>query len=132
MNGLYSLKKWLLFIISLFLITGCHSIHSPILSSKQNQQCQNQCLAQLQYCKKICKDSCPHCCGLSKFHAIESYGRYSKQARVQGFFPINLLQYYDDPLKCKKTSCDCQADYVLCKQHCAGIISKKLNNKKPC
>jgi hypothetical protein len=134
MNRLYHFKKSavLLFWICGFLFTGCHSIHVPIVKSKQQRQCQNQCLGELQYCRKICKDSCPNCCGLSKFHAMESFRRYANQADVQGFFPINLLQYYDDPLKCKKTSCDCQADYILCKQHCAGIITKKLNNTKPC
>lgn len=116
----------------LITLSGCHHAHPHLLPSTSQKSCYNQCLGELQYCKKICKDSCPTCCGLSKFHAIESYGRYAKQSRVQGFFPINLLQYYDDPLKCKKNSCDCQADYVLCKQHCAGIITKRLNNKKPC
>lgn len=115
------------------LILCCLSFSSCLhLIHHVSTSCEKQCLGEFQYCKKICKDSCPDCCGKSKFHAIQSYSRYVKQCKIQGFFPINLLQYYDDPLKCKKNSCDCQADYVLCRQHCTGMITKKLNNNKDC
>jgi hypothetical protein len=114
------------------ILTGCNHDQPHLFQSSSQKACIKQCYGELHYCKKICKDSCPNCCSSSKLHATESYGRYARQSKVQGFFPINLLQYYDDPLKCKKTSCNCQADYVLCKQHCAGIITKRLNNKKPC
>ena len=119
--------RFLMVLFCLFGLTGCLH-HIEHVSSA----CEQQCLSEFQYCKKICRDSCPQCCGVSKFHARESYHRYAQQSHVQGFFPINLLQYYDDPLKCMKNSCDCQADYVLCKENCSGIITKKLNNKKDC
>ena len=130
---LIMLKKLWLGILSCLILTAC--THKPLIFVEPFQKqdaCFDLCISQLQYCKKVCKDSCPECCGMSKFHATESYHRYVKQSHVQGFFPINLLQYYDDPLKCKKNSCDCQADYVLCKQQCTGIITKKLNHKKEC
>lgn len=119
--------RFLMVLVCFFGLSGClHHIKHV------SNSCEKQCLSEFQYCKKICRDSCPQCCGVSKFHAIESYHRFVRQSQVQGFFPINLLQYYDDPLKCKKNSCDCQADYVLCKENCSGIITKKLNNKNDC
>lgn len=119
--------RFLMLVLCIFGLSAClHHVQHV------SNDCQKQCLREFQFCKKTCRDSCPECCGVSKFHAIESYHRYARQSKVQGFFPINLLQYYDDPLKCKKNSCDCQADYVLCNEHCSGIITKKLNNNKDC
>jgi hypothetical protein len=129
---LVNLKKILTLLLCSLILTACVHHQAIIQKIHPNQSCLNQCLQEFSYCKKICTDSCPECCGVSKFHALESYHRYVRQSHVQGFFPINLLQSYDDPLKCKKNSCECQADYVLCKQHCTGIITKKLNHKKQC
>lgn len=111
----------------IFLIAGCQLKHI-----EQTKSCHQACYQTFEQCKPLCQDSCSNCCGKSYSRAVQSYKRYVHEKNITGDPSINLLQSFDDPLKCNKNSCNCQADYILCKQVCEGQITKRLKTYKPC
>ena len=96
------------------------------------QACDQSCAQSFQQCQTVCHDSCPKCCEKKHSTANNAYRRYVNEKNITGDPAINLLQSFDDPLKCNKNSCNCQADYILCKQSCKGRIDKRLKTFKPC
>lgn len=112
------------------LLVGCHAL--KIEPEEKVKQCLTQCLMDFQYCQKICFNNCSQCCGINHGQATEKYARYENQMQIEGKPAIHWLQYYDDQLKCNKNSCDCQSDYLLCKQHCTGKYIRRLKVYKYC
>jgi|LauGreDrversion4_2_1035121.scaffolds.fasta_scaffold42447_2 hypothetical protein len=124
-----SLRYIIILFLPLFLIACKIPIYEP---SIQQKQCVGNCLQQFQYCQNICTDNCPHCCIESSLRANESYQRYLRQSKIDGKTAIQKLQSFDDPLKCNKNSCNCQADLILCKQTCLGKVYKSLKTYNFC
>jgi hypothetical protein len=120
------IRKYISLILIIFL-TGCQFEHLQEVNT-----CQSSCRATYEQCRPLCQDSCPNCCGNSYSKAKHSYQRYVHEKDITGDPSINLLQSFDDHLKCNKNSCNCQADYILCKQACEGQITKRLKTFKPC
>lgn len=121
-----NIYSWFILFIAMFctLLVGCKTL--KVEPNEKVKQCLNQCTVDYQYCQKICFNNCSHCCGNTKAHAAEQYSRYLNQMKVQGQPAIHWLQYYDDQLKCNKNSCNCQAEQLLCKQHCTGKYIRRL------
>ena len=122
--------RCILLLCLIFIFTGCKAtIYGP---NPEQKQCITNCLNDFQYCQHLCIDDCSHCCVESSSRAYQSYHRYLKQSKIDGKSPIQKLQSFDDPLKCNKNSCNCQADLLLCKQACLGKVHKSLKTYKFC
>jgi hypothetical protein len=116
-----------IFFLFIILLSGCQ-----LKQINAQKSCHTSCLKAYEYCRPLCKDSCPNCCGKSYSRALSAYHHYVNEKNITGDPSINLLQSFDDHLKCNKNSCNCQADYILCKQACEGKITKRLKTFKPC
>jgi hypothetical protein len=116
------------------LLLACSSQHLKHLfgPTPEQKQCITQCTFELQQCQKICFKNCTNCCASSQLRAKDFFSRYQNQSKIQGQIAFSSLKSFDDPLKCNKNSCDCQADYLLCKQNCLDKIQKRLKIYKFC
>jgi hypothetical protein len=126
--------KHKLFILLVSLLTLCVSSCKTALVGPNpiQKQCIQACVADFNYCRKICVKDCFHCCAHESVKARTSLSRYVRQCRIEGKVPLSRLQSFSDPLKCNKNSCNCQDDLVLCKQTCLGKVYKSLKPYKFC
>ncbi|MCC5791120.1 MAG: acyltransferase [Legionellaceae bacterium] len=124
---------WL--IISLTLLSAC--THRHVTSGKPPEkdtraQCLWQCERHFNACQQTCQNSCPKCQKTANKKASNSYDDYRNQLKVTGGYDIRQLNSYRDPLQCRKTSCNCPADLVVCRQSCKGTIYKTLRKAPFC
>ena len=125
------IKFFLIFILSL-LMSAC-VIHRPLtMNTPQFKSCIASCQTRLATCGKLCKNNCPRCKANSRCHTKKHYCKYVHEERVKGGFVARELNSYRDPLKCRKVSCNCQADYSACYQSCGGVIRKQLKVAPTC
>ncbi len=118
-------------LIALFLfIQGCQ--HIPGYVKSPTQQCLIACQHELKTCQNICLGDCSHCCHYTKAQAKSFYQRYLARSRIAGKPAFSSLHSFYDPLQCNKNSCNCQMDFLLCKQKCQGKIQKRLKTYKFC
>lgn len=94
--------------------------------STQTNSCYTQCLKRFESCSTTCKNSCKHCMKTSNEEASARYAQYLHEQVIQGGVVARTLQSYRDQLQCCKTTCDCQTDYLVCKQSCSNVYPKKL------
>lgn len=127
MNRLFLLIVSLLTLTFSACKTSLMGVPNPI-----QKQCIQACVADFNYCQKICVKDCPHCCANESAKSRDSLNRYARQSRIEGKVPLSRLQSFSDPLKCNKNSCNCQDDLVLCKQTCLGKVYKSLKPYKFC
>lgn len=88
--------------------------------------CQQTCEIKASACRQTCRNNCQRCCGSSTQTTIKTYKRYKHEVCVKGDFLTLQLNSFRDPLQCRKTTCDCRADYQVCMQACSGMIYKSL------
>ncbi len=88
--------------------------------------CQSLCEARAQACKQACRNNCRQCCASSTRTTVKNYKRYKNEVCVKGDFLTLQLNSFRDPLQCRKTTCDCRADYQVCMQACSGMVYKSL------
>jgi hypothetical protein len=100
------------------LLTGC--IHKEVKILKVN------CEQRLAQCRRVCINHCSHCVNKSLRSMADNYARYIHEQNTQGKRRIRQLNSYRDPLQCRKVTCNCEADYNMCKQANTGIIHKSL------
>lgn len=114
----------------LFLLTqGCKlAVYTPPLI----RQCMYHCQYELKACQNTCLTDCNHCCQYTKAQAKSFHQRYLARARIEGKPAFSSLHSFYDPLQCNKNSCNCQIDFLLCKQKCQGNIHKRLKIYKYC
>ncbi|MCX7115354.1 MAG: hypothetical protein NTW08_05555 [Gammaproteobacteria bacterium] len=107
----------------LAMLPGCAHHTPPIPLS-----CPDQCVNRLKACGDACQHNCPAC--KKKIQAVTdaNYQRYVLMRRAQGFVVARQRDAYMDPLACTKVSCDCVADYAVCKQRCSGKVNPVLQN----
>ncbi|MDF1646472.1 MAG: hypothetical protein P1U61_05800 [Legionellaceae bacterium] len=113
-------------LLSAFLL-GCS--FSPKEDAKQAQAqraCINQCGIKKTACESRCTDSCKRCERKEHAKMVKDYKTYINEQAVQGKRVALQLQSFRDPLQCRKTSCDCPADYRICVGECRGKIRKYL------
>jgi hypothetical protein len=118
-----------LFITTLILLMVSCSHQKMTIEQKQ---CVNQCTITQQACNKSCTNSCNDCAKDNNCTAVKAYSQYVHQQAVQCQRVARNLQSYRDPLKCRKTTCNCVADFLTCKQNCAGVIHKRLQVSPAC
>ena len=114
----------------LFAIVSCTILHGAL--SIHQAECKVSCKERLVQCSQVCSDSCKRCAISANAGAARNFLRYKHQQEVQGTIVALRLQSYRDPLQCRKSSCDCRADYQVCTQNCKGLIHKRLQVVPPC
>lgn len=102
------------YLLVLFL-SGCGYQHEM----QGLQACQGPCQKQFHECTVRCTDDCKQCADRAHALAVKGYNQYKREACVQGGFIARQLQSYHDPLQCRKTTCNCLADYQTCVQACS-------------
>lgn len=115
--------RLLLCILFLFLYS-CSYHKSTVDSARTVASCKQQCQKNARICDDACVNNCAACNICSKKKASNSYANYLREQCIQGGNIARELNSYCDPLQCRKTTCDCVADYKICIQSCASIIHK--------
>lgn len=113
-----------------FFISGC-SMHQKI-EQQTYRSCEMNCQQQLNHCQKKCTDNCQICELNARKSAAKAYKQYRRERCIEGKTMILRLQSYHDPLQCRKTTCNCPADYQVCVEACRGKIHKRLQVEKTC
>lgn len=115
-----------------FLMAACASRQAMVENAQTFSQCKQACQQQLEICSRVCHNSCSKCSKNACQGTRKRYNRYQHEQCVRGEFVMRELQSYRDPLQCRKNTCDCQADYRVCVQSCAGKIRKRLQVVPAC
>ena len=84
--------------------------------------CVADCKGRLAACSKLCLDNCPQCSWVAGAMAAKKYNRYHCDRFIQGKIIALELNSFRDPLQCRKTTCNCGADYQVCMQACGGVV----------
>ncbi len=108
------------------LMTSCSTYQTFIVHAQNMKNCKLACEERLKQCSQVCRNSCQNCTKLSNAEAAVHFIQYKKQQNIQGQIVALEMKSFQDPLKCRKTTCDCKADFGLCIQSCRGIIRKNL------
>ena len=107
-------------------ISGCQGLKQYALKLQVEEQCKVVCVQHFEYCKQNCIDNCPNCSIASQRKAAKNFKKYTYERKVEGKMVMRELNSYRDPLQCRKVTCDCLADFEICKEGCTGVIKKKL------
>ena len=127
----FSITRIMLYTVTM-LLCACQNplwFFKPLMPTSQ---CEQACEIQARQCQKICLDSCQRCTRGADTRAAKHYALYQHQQIVQGETIALELQSYRDPLQCRKTTCNCGADYSVCRQACGGKIHKRLQVVRAC
>lgn len=107
------------------LLQSCAQPPSPTLPVS----CATKCVQRFQHCAETCYNNCPACKRISSLKTEQDYVRYVRMQRAQGEVVAREFESYRDPLGCMKVTCDCPADYELCKQVCHGRVKAELQDQ---
>jgi hypothetical protein len=110
----------------MLLLISCASRLPFGLTAQDVVKCKAVCQHRMQICGKNCINNCSQCSYDSNQKTLQRYARYVHEQCVKGKKVIRRLKSYQDPLQCRKTTCNCAADYHLCNQSCSGSIHKQL------
>ena len=119
------LLKFLVFSGLIYATVGCVTQAHRYDLHQEIRACQSSCQQRLPPCQVTCRDDAL-CEKQAKLEAQKKYKKYEHGRCVEGKTIIRRLQSYDDPLQCRKMSCDCLADFRMCSEACAGVIHKQL------
>ena|SRR3990167_10714013 len=109
----------------LILMSCTHQL-PPGKTAKDVAQCHTVCKQHHVICQKTCQNNCMQCHAYAGLKTSNRYCHYAHEQCVKGSTMIRQLNSFRDPLQCAKTTCDCSADYQVCKQSCSGFIHKQL------
>ncbi len=113
-------------------LVGCASQKMAVKSANDKMVCKMACQQRLTACNQVCYKNCPTCTKVANASAARHYSQYKQEQCVQGGIIARDLKSYRDPLQCRKTTCNCWADYSVCVQACAGVIHKRLQIAPVC
>ena len=124
--------RFIFIMLSLFL-ASCANHHIIIIKDKADvTACKVLCQHRLVACGQTCHDN-RRLCGISaKATAARAYRQYQHEEFVKGGFIARDLNSYRNLLQCRKTTCNCHADYDVCYQSCTGVIHKSLQVPPAC
>ncbi|MDP1604035.1 MAG: acyltransferase [Legionella sp.] len=117
------------FLLSLI---SCTAHHTTGQVKAVFPQCKASCDARANQCYKTCRNSCTQCAAYAEQSIAESYLYYQHEQYVKGGIIARELKSYRDPLQCRKTTCNCPADYNVCMQSCGGVVRKRLQVTPVC
>ncbi len=119
-------------ICAVLLLSGCVNHLGTTVSPEEKKVCRMACQQRFDQCQDTCVDSCKTCAKQANQEATAHYMQYRHERCVQGKTIVHRLQSYHDPLQCKKSSCDCPADYRVCVEACSGDVHKRLQVAPMC
>jgi len=122
----------LLMCFVLICLVSCHSYQHTVEQARVLKTCKLTCKSRLQQCQQACRNNCRNCTALANTEAAVHFNQYKRQQCVQGEIVALELKSYRDPLQCRKTTCECKADYGICVQSCQGKIRKRLQAVPAC
>lgn len=138
-GGVFMRALVFILLTSIFLLlSACIPSHvyyrakCTLIKNCQFLRCVEQCEQHLAACTKVCHNNCRRCHHCVQKAAAKNYSRYVNRQYVQGQMLALNLNSFRDPLQCRKTTCDCQADYQVCVQACGGLIHKSLQAAPIC
>ena len=111
---------------------SCASSHKDAEEAQTQRACERTCEQQKNVCTRACDDSCKQCEVRENKKMVRFYKNYIHEQHEQGKRVALQLQSFRDPLQCRKSSCDCPADYRVCMSACAGQIYKSLQVTPVC
>ncbi len=129
MRGMIMQKHcWMIITGFLFMcVLGCSlHPHEDAKKAEAVRACISQCKVKQATCYNTCSDSCKQCEKEERATMIKRYKTYTHEQCVQGRRVALQLQSFRDPLQCRKTTCNCPADYRVCVGECRGNIRKYL------
>jgi len=94
--------------------------------------CKMTCVKRFESCQKTCINSCSRCSANSSYTSRSNYLKYTHEKQIQGGFITRGLKSYRDPLQCRKVTCNCTSDFIVCNQGCVGVIQKRLRSVPYC
>lgn len=111
---------------------SCASNHKDAEKAEAKRVCERTCEQKQNACLRVCDDSCKECEQREAKRTARVYKTYIHEQHQQGKRVALQLQSFRDPLQCRKSSCDCPADYRVCMSACAGQIYKSLQVAPVC
>ncbi len=118
--------------IAIMMLVACANKQVSLECDQHRAVCQKSCQERFKQCSEICDNSCYKCSAAASCSATRNYNRYKQEQYVQGGIIARELKSYRDPLQCRKTTCNCWADYNVCAQSCRGLIHKRLQVGPAC
>lgn len=122
-----SIARVILTIMTLALLGSCSYHATP-----QAKACTLSCEQRASACNKVCRNNCAQCTAYNFQTAASHFNHYFHESAVNGQIIKRDLNSYFDPLQCRKTTCNCRADYVACVQSCGGVVKKRLQAAAVC
>lgn len=128
------LQLWVIVVTTILLMNCAGKPMQPLSkrTAPSTKQCLSQCLSHHSACQQTCNNSCVNCQKKAQSKAAENYSKYRLQQKISGGYALRQLNSYRDPLQCRKTTCNCRADLIACKQSCYGLIKKALRTRPYC
>ncbi len=117
---------------ALLFVLSCTSNPKDVAEAQDKRSCEQVCLKNQQSCLRTCDKSCATCQVRENEKMVRLYKTYVHEQCVQGKRVALQLQSFRDPLQCRKSSCDCPADYRVCMSACAGPVYKRLQVTPVC
>lgn len=111
--------------IVLLILTAC-TPRVALISPQAISECKRVCVQHLEYCNQNCIDNCPNCSAKADYNSTLELLKYVHEKKVRGGYIMRGLKSYRDPLQCRKVSCNCKSDYIICNQGCTGIVQKRV------
>ena len=127
----YSISGVMLFLVVIAL-SSCITQRASVQGVPGYAACKMSCQERFERCRQVCDKSCQKCSETAHCSAARHYNRMVHEQVIQGGIVSRELNSYRDPLQCRKTTCNCQADYTVCKAGCTGIIRKRLQVGPAC
>lgn len=116
---------------AVYLLVACTN-QALMTKHAERLSCKMACQQRLKRCQQICRDDCYTCFKEVQKTVNRSYDQYIHELKTQGGVNSRELNSFKDPLQCRKTSCDCSADYEVCAQSCTGLIHKNMKVPSAC
>jgi hypothetical protein len=125
--NLHKTAKWLM-LLCIGLISACSYMQNQQQLFAQRKISAAHCDQRYQYCQKTCDDNLNLCRTKSDARAARHFARYQQQQNVKGQIVMEEVQAFREPLACRKMTCDCDQDKMMCQQAYRGSIYKRLQS----
>lgn len=133
MGNVYCMVRVILVGFFLACLWGCSSTpKADAIPMHEKQACEARCKVKAKACLRACDDSCKACEVREHHQMVQRYQDYVHEQCVQGLRTALQLQSFRDPLQCRKSSCNCPADFNVCMGACSGTIKKSLQVEPVC
>jgi len=110
----------------MILLSACSYVNQYLNENAQTTKCKQICRQHWRQCGVDCKRDAMHCAVAQSNAMAREYAVYMQQQIVQGRSIALEQDAFRDPLFCRKLTCDCDADKLVCMQICAGKIRQRL------